>query len=259
MQAIKIANIFNFEIRKKLITTEKVANAVLPGVHTIYDNPVVYDSDQNHHEFESYMKDNKLSDVRGINCTSKTKHRESSANTDKKDDQSQSNKEYSSSRGKSSDKEEELSIRSCKNLTYINNDDISLNNSDNENLERNKISDLQEKLELNVSNLKSSISTAAGDSITDHKETSNCRLFKSKSASRFHFVEEDKCLYVGVDVPGFVTQIINNNMIKTHQKFGKLLQQHIIKNMCEDTNTDKEINGNWASYLLEISNKSEDI
>ena len=73
LQAIKIADVFNFEIRKKIITSKVVIkDGVLPDIKSIYENPVVYDNDLNYYEFEEFMKQDKGTCLNGQNTNQTT-------------------------------------------------------------------------------------------------------------------------------------------------------------------------------------------
>lgn len=262
IQAIKIANIFNFEVRKKLITSERLANSVLPGVHTIYDNPIVYDHDLNHLEFEKFMRKeketpSKTSDKSNDESNTKSKSKDKDRLKDEKIEDG-----YSSQSNKSmKDEEEYVEMKTSENQRDDDKrESDSVNNSDSDYDKNRLVSTTDKSLKqiegINDNALKLSISTS-NDSMNIERENSS-RLFKSKSFSRFTFAEEDnKSTENGIDIPRFVTQIINNNMTKTHNAFCKLLEDQVIHNISNEHKDDKEhIDYEWASFLIQTRNKN---
>jgi len=274
LQAIKIGNIFNFEIRKKILASEKIINAVLPGVSTIYENQIVYDNDLNHVEFSKYLvKEKETSSTNNTNNSNTNNAVTKNSNNnvieeklEKLEKQHTSFNSFNSKTKSIESNENEKEYKDYKEFHKSNKktkDDelLSINSDSCDGFEK-----VKRLTELNENNLKSSMSTTT-ESVEYNKDT-NIKLFKSKTFSRFSFVEEDnskKNIELGVEVPRFVSQIINNNMNKSNNKFAKMLQEHIIQNISEEykteknntdiiDNIDKSNNStyNWANYLLEL-------
>lgn len=239
LQAIKIGNIFNFEVRKKIMTSEKILNAILPGVQTIYDNPIVYDSDLNYQEFQRYLIKNRENNINN----NKTNEAKSSMNYENTQEYFSKTKylDYN----ENDNKEKESSYKTKEKF------DENSNNSDSD-VEKRK----NTLIELNENNLKSSISTTTDSFNNDFFKDTTCKLFKAKTNSRFSFVEDDKNSEIGVEVPKFITHIINNNMVKSNNNFAKMLQHKVIQNILDDEKeTEKNSNYNWANFL--VSNCTE--
>lgn len=254
LQAIKIANIFNFEVRRKLITCEKIINTVFPSVSTIFENQIVYDSDINHMEFQKWfqLKEKELINKPKENII-KPELKDEKDNKDNKDNDNSFNQSLKDSKCSKEKSTKSLSSELKKD------DDISNNSviSDSEIYDKCKNNPL---FELNESNLKASISTNA-DSQSHDCFNKDHRLYRTKTMSRFNFVEEVNS-EVEVEVPNFVLQIINNNSIKPNNEFALMLQNKILNDLNDENQTYNKDNKNsenniynWTKFLLEFNKK----
>jgi CCR4-NOT transcription complex subunit 4 len=252
LQAIKIANIFNFEIRKKIMMAEKIPNTVFPSITTTYDNPVVYDNDLNHREFQIYFEKEleKERETRSMprNNPENSKSRDTSKDNENDQHSSVSDKKYVSDSYSESD-------HHAGGLVSKPDFEIEISKLENHNNNNNN------QNELNSNNLKSSISTT--DSITEPKES--VRLFKSKSNSRFSFTGSDildEPNDDGITIPTFVSKIIQNNMIKNNKKIYKLLEKSVLENLIQNNNNNNNSNNsishNWASFINETTTQNDE-
>lgn len=224
---------------------EKIPNAMFPSITTTYDNPVVYDNDLNHREFQIYfekeLEKEKETETRSMprNNPENSKSRDTSKDNENDQHSSVSDKKYVSD----SYSESEHHQAGSKPDLEIEISKMENNNNNNNN-----------QNELNSNNLKSSISTT--DSMTEQKES--VRLFKSKSNSRF-FTESnilDEPNDDGITIPTFVSKIIQNNMIKNNKKIYKILEKSVLENLIQNNNnnnSNNSISHNWASFINETT------
>ena len=216
LQAIKIADIFNFEIRKKIITNKVVIkDSVLPNMSSIYENPVVYDNDLNYYKFEEFLTNDKtigtdikkdiISERESIYGDSSTLKATSSA--------SGKTNELRSMSSKDSCKEDKEQKEEIRDVVRNENDRDTGNNSDIEtNLNIKKGSCSSEEMTENKNKFGSIISSTTAesrDSLNAEKEaTTPCvKLYITKENSRFNFTEEN-ISDLGIEVPKFFHKII---------------------------------------------------
>lgn len=262
LQAIKIADVFNFEIRKKIITSKVVIkDAILPDIKSIYENPVVYDNDLNYYEFEEYMKQDKGTCTNAQN-TSQNTNQNSNQNTKTDLRSSKEGLKYTNDLRNSKD-----SIKDGSKDGTGTKDIIRGNSKDLKDIVKyhkedfNNISDAEMFVSKPRSNSdinhKNSISTTS-DSTNDKDIT--IKLFKSKDNSRFSFIEEDKDhIDIGIEVPKFITQIIINKMLKPQDRLTKLLEQSVIKSISDDSTEIEGPDHEWANFLLENASVKYDL
>jgi len=270
LQAIKIADIFNFEIRKKIMTSKVVVNnAVLPGIISIYENPVVYDNDLNYYEFEEYLnkENNSIKDQKSPTKVDKS----DSLNTSNARKESKERKNSMESKGSRENKninnpfqmfplsnsheelqkhKENISFKPClkedENLSY---DDCTLMKSSSEEITSEIFACKMQKRSIN------SISTTESNEKEKDMKDICVKLYKPKENSRFNFIEESSNNDIEVVIPKFVKQIIINKMLKPKDKLRTLLEQNVIQNLSCDSKANSAEN-DWANFLLENLNDS---
>lgn len=268
--AMKIADIFNPEVKKKIISSvNKKIKSIFPSPDTLYQKDIVRNNEVNFTplQIQNAINANSMQlNTANLTNTNNTKKKsfEEDAHTPVKNKKHSSKFQY---REKTISSNNDLLSNYLK--TEEENDkakyDIKIKNTttnnenDNNSNENTSTCSRDENNSLKVSEVKKeeNIYTDCIDILkfNSNKSDKNKKLYSQRESSRFEFVNKNSNSDINdyVNVPDFVSEIIKKKV--TRQKFTKNINfgEDI---MYKDFNLEKEINSSdqWANYINENKN-----
>lgn len=239
LYAIKIADVYNPLVKKRILKATKVSNAIFPTPDQIYQNEIVIQNQPRQYQPKA-IKIIKKKDVESII---------SPANSKKKIVNKSSTEKVAKI---SSDKQTILSPESAKSRNQ---------SKSKKSIRVNSLNSLEIEIKLRSNNSTTTRddgtcpSTSTGEDLLSSKEKEDLSFLTDRTKSRFDFVDSSKVLEES-NVPSFVTDFVDQRiqmdiLSKRIPNIDQILAQQILDKISKEKKTKKE--KEWNKFFNQIA------